>query len=64
MEGDSAPPQGEEDSGDTLATQWLVVSDLGLTALSGVDGVHAIGHSLASAAPLAGVEVKLRANRG
>ena len=59
--GDSATPktEGEEDSGDTLATQWLVVSDLGLTALSGEDGVHAIVHSLASAAPLAGVEVKL-----
>ncbi len=49
---------GEDDSG-TLATQWLVISDLGLTALSGEDGVHAIVHSLATAAPLAGVEVKL-----
>jgi hypothetical protein len=33
---------------DALATQWLVVSDLGLTALSGEDGVHAIVHSLAT----------------
>ena len=54
------PPKTEGDDGKRpLATQWLVVSDLGLTALSGEDGVHAIVHSLATAAPLAGVEVKL-----
>jgi alpha-2-macroglobulin len=59
--GDSATPktEGDDQNSDALATQWLVVSDLGLTALSGEDGVHAIVHSLASAAPLAGVEVKL-----
>ena len=37
----------------------MVVSDLGLTAISGGDGVHALVESLGSAAPLAGVEVKL-----
>lgn len=42
-----------------LATQWMVVSDLGLTALSGDDGIHALVESLGSAAPLAGVELKL-----
>ena len=42
-----------------LATQWMVVSDLGLTAISGGDGVHALVESLGSAAPLAGVELKL-----
>ena len=42
-----------------LATQWMVVSDLGLTAMSGDDGVHAIVESLGSAGPLAGVELKL-----
>ncbi len=42
-----------------LATQWMVVSDLGLTAISGDDGVHALVESLGSAAPLAGVELKL-----
>jgi len=56
--GAAAKAEGDDDSG-ALATQWLVVSDLGLTALSGEDGVHAIVHSLATAAPLAGVEVKL-----
>ena len=52
-------PEGDDDSGEALATQWLVVSDLGLTALSGDDGVHAIVRSLATATPLAGVEVRL-----
>ena len=42
-----------------LATQWMVVSDLGLTAMSGDDGVHALVQSLGSAGPLAGVELKL-----
>ncbi len=42
-----------------LATQWMVVSDLGLTAISGDDGVHAFVQSLGSAAPVAGVELKL-----
>ena len=32
----------DDDSGDTRATQWFVVSDLGLTAFSGADGVHAL----------------------
>ncbi|MGA0533100.1 alpha-2-macroglobulin family protein [Hansschlegelia sp. KR7-227] len=41
------------------ATQWFVVSDLGLTAVSGVDGVKIFARSLASAGSLAGVEVKL-----
>ncbi|WP_245428246.1 alpha-2-macroglobulin family protein [Roseiarcus fermentans] len=42
-----------------LATQWMVVSDLGLTAISGDDGVHAFVQSLGSAGPLAGVDVTL-----
>jgi len=40
-------------------TQWFVVSDFGLTAYSGSDGVHAFVNSLASTAPLPGVEVRL-----
>jgi len=47
------------------ATQWFVLSDLGLATLSGTDGLHVFVRSLASAAPKAGVEVTLlsRANR-
>ncbi len=44
---------------DLRATQWFVVSDLGLTAMSGEDGVSVIVRSLASAEPLTGVELKL-----
>jgi alpha-2-macroglobulin len=59
----SDKPASADENGDSpLATQWLVVSDLGLTALSGADGVHAIVHSLATAAPLAGVEIRLVAH--
>jgi uncharacterized protein YfaS (alpha-2-macroglobulin family) len=53
--------QGADDSYDQLATQWMVVSDIGLTALSGEDGITAIARSLASAEPLAGVEIRLLA---
>ncbi|HXT07355.1 MAG TPA: alpha-2-macroglobulin [Roseiarcus sp.] len=55
------PIGAEEDSVDQLATQWMVISDLGLTALSGADGVHAIVRSLSTAAPLAGVALRLLA---
>ncbi|HVV93455.1 MAG TPA: alpha-2-macroglobulin [Hyphomicrobiales bacterium] len=41
------------------ATQWFVVSDLGLTALTGSDGLHALVRSLASAAPLKDVDLRL-----
>ncbi len=40
-------------------TQWFIVSDYGLTAYSGPDGIHAFVNSLASTAPLGGVEVRL-----
>lgn len=41
------------------ATQWFIVSDLGLTAFSGEDGVHAFVRSLATTDPSGGVNVKL-----
>ena len=40
-------------------TQWFIVSDYGLTAYSGFDGVHAFVNSLATTAPLEDVEVRL-----
>ncbi|HUO55442.1 MAG TPA: alpha-2-macroglobulin family protein, partial [Rhodoblastus sp.] len=49
---------GDEDYG-LRATQWFVVSDLGVTAFSGPDGITALVRSLASAAPKAGVEARL-----
>src|SRR5262249_55216640 len=39
------------------ATQWFIVSDLGLTAYSSDDGIDVFVNSLASAQPLNGTEV-------
>jgi uncharacterized protein YfaS (alpha-2-macroglobulin family) len=44
---------------EALATQWFVVSDLGLAALSGSDGLHALVRSLTSAGPVAEVSLRL-----
>ncbi|MGH1453982.1 MAG: alpha-2-macroglobulin family protein [Paracoccaceae bacterium] len=46
------------------ATQWFVLSDLGLSVLRGVDGVHVSLRGLGDAQPVAGVQVQLisRAN--
>lgn len=41
------------------ATQWFVVSDFGLTAYSGSDGIHAFVNSLATTDPIAAAEVRL-----
>ena len=54
-----AGEKADDDDDSTRATQWFVVSDLGLTAFSGEDGVHALVRSLATAEPLTGVDVKL-----
>ena len=43
------------------ATQWFVVSDLGLTAYTTHDGVDVFVHSLATADPRSSVEVRLMA---
>ncbi|MET0605367.1 MAG: MG2 domain-containing protein, partial [Beijerinckiaceae bacterium] len=43
----------------SVATQWFIVSDLGLTAFTGEDGVHVLVRSLATAQPIEGVEIKL-----
>ena len=49
-------PADDEDY-ETRATQWFIVSDLGLTALKGADGVHVLVRSLASAEPVRSVEI-------
>ena len=56
-----AASSDDDDSGGTRATQWFIVSDLGLTAFTGKDGIHVFLRSLASAGPLAGVDVRLLA---
>ena len=55
--GDGDDEGNGRDRGRT--SQWFIVSDLGLTALSGEDGLHGFVRSLASADPVAGVTVRL-----
>ena len=50
-------PGSDDDS--QLATQWFIVSDLGLTAFSGNDGIHVFVNSLASTDAVAKAEVRL-----
>ncbi|MEZ5829934.1 MAG: MG2 domain-containing protein [Dongiaceae bacterium] len=46
---------------DVYATQWIVVSDIGLTTMSGEDGLNAFVRSLETATPLNRVKVQLLA---
>nr|WP_317056573.1 alpha-2-macroglobulin family protein [Roseovarius sp. W115]MDV2930196.1 alpha-2-macroglobulin family protein [Roseovarius sp. W115] len=50
---------------DPGATQWFVLTDLGLTTLKGTDGLHVFVRQLSDAAAVDGVKVTLlsRANR-
>ncbi|MFD2678606.1 alpha-2-macroglobulin family protein [Camelimonas lactis] len=54
----AVPLDRESDYGER-ATQWFVVSDLGLTAVSSENGVRTVVRSLATAKPVSGVEVRL-----
>ncbi|MCV3241167.1 alpha-2-macroglobulin family protein [Mesorhizobium sp. ZC-5] len=57
----AAPIDDSRDSYETLATQWFVVSDIGLATYTGQDGLNVFARSLASAKPLAGIELTLLA---
>src|SRR5262249_3430962 len=50
-------PGAEEDY--QLATQWFIVSDLGIAAFSGNDGIHVFVNSLSSTEAVARAEVRL-----
>lgn len=52
-------PTGVTESWDSRATQWFVVSDIGLSTFAGTDGLHVFARSLASASPLANIELQL-----
>ncbi len=54
----AAKGPGSDDDGQ-LATQWFIVSDLGITAFSGNDGIHVFVNSLASTDAVAKAEVRL-----
>ncbi|WP_371421431.1 alpha-2-macroglobulin [Tardiphaga sp.] len=53
------PGSGSGDDDGSRATQWFIVSDLGLTAFSGNDGIHVFVNSLASTDPMAKADVRL-----
>lgn len=56
----SAEPKGKSaDDWGALATQWFIVSDLGISAYSAGDGIHVFVHSLANAVPKGSTEVRL-----
>ncbi len=46
---------------DSKATQWFVVSDIGISTYAGTDGLSVFTRSLASAKPLPGIELQLLA---
>ncbi|HLX15742.1 MAG TPA: alpha-2-macroglobulin [Bradyrhizobium sp.] len=54
----AAKGPGSDDDGQ-LATQWFIVSDLGLAAFSGNDGIHVFVNSLASTDAVGKAEVRL-----
>jgi uncharacterized protein YfaS (alpha-2-macroglobulin family) len=53
------PNMSGSDDDYQLATQWFIVSDLGVTAFSGIDGVHVFVNSLASTEVVPRAEVRL-----
>ncbi|MEX0317764.1 MAG: alpha-2-macroglobulin family protein [Ruegeria sp.] len=55
---------GADPYDDPGATQWFVLSDLGISSMSGTDGLHVTIRGLGDAAPREGVDVTLisRAN--
>ncbi|MDE1992520.1 MAG: alpha-2-macroglobulin family protein [Rhizobiaceae bacterium] len=53
-----APNTGAQEW-DPQATQWFVVSDIGITTYAGTDGLNVFTRSLASAKPMAGIALQL-----
>ncbi|MCG6857605.1 MAG: alpha-2-macroglobulin family protein [Salaquimonas sp.] len=49
----------QSDSWEPVATQWFLVSDIGLTTYAGTDGLTVFARSLETAKPVAGVELTL-----
>jgi uncharacterized protein YfaS (alpha-2-macroglobulin family) len=55
----AAPKTPASDDDSQLATQWFIVSDLGISAFSGNDGIHVFVNSLASTDAVTKAEVRL-----
>jgi hypothetical protein len=54
-----AMPANSRDQYGPHATQWFIVSDLGIVTFTGDDGIHAFVRSLATTQPLPNVSVRL-----
>ena len=52
--------EGQDQDTSPPASQWFVISDIGLTTMTGVDGLHVFARALTTAEPLAGARVELR----
>jgi hypothetical protein len=52
---------GEVETWNYRATQWFVISDLGLTTMSGADGLHVFVRSLSTGQPVPNVDLRLYA---
>lgn len=57
----AAPADKNTDTYETIATQWFVVSDIGLATYTGQDGLHVFARSLGNAKPMANVKLSLLA---
>lgn len=53
---------GDESDWERAATQWFIVTDLGLASMSAADGVHGFVRTLSSADPVDGATVRLIAS--
>lgn len=51
--------EARSEAWEPQATQWFVISDIGLSTLMGEDGLHVFTRSLSTAGPRAGVTVTL-----
>ncbi len=54
-------PNAPDQDWNSQATQWFVVSDIGVTTYAGTDGLNVFARSLATAKPMAGVSLQLLA---
>ncbi|KTQ95861.1 hypothetical protein NS226_09245 [Aureimonas ureilytica] len=55
----SAKAKNARGSDEAPATQWFVLTDIGLTSFAGADGFHVFARSLGTAEPMASVKLEL-----
>ncbi|WP_041544408.1 MULTISPECIES: alpha-2-macroglobulin family protein [Chelativorans] len=57
----ATPEEDTDDDWSSKATQWFLVSDIGLSTFTGEDGITVFARSLASAEPITDLRVRLLA---